>query len=148
MRILLVVLALLALFAIPVLSADTETGASLFAANCATCHGPQGQGDGPAGAALDPRPADLTKRPYKYGCCARMIGKTLKSGVHGTAMPSFASLTDDQRAKLAQYVASLQKGGCGDCKQGQAPCPKGQSTGCAENRGACPKKTGACCGRG
>lgn len=35
-------------------------GQELYATNCATCHGDGGKGDGPAGAALDPAPADLT----------------------------------------------------------------------------------------
>jgi len=35
-------------------------GKKLFAANCASCHGASARGDGPAGAALNPRPADLT----------------------------------------------------------------------------------------
>ena len=36
---------------------DPARGAELYAANCATCHGPRGDGDGPAAAALNPRPA-------------------------------------------------------------------------------------------
>ncbi|SVD28055.1 uncharacterized protein METZ01_LOCUS380909 [marine metagenome] len=32
---------------------------SMFNIVCATCHGPEGQGDGPAGVALDPRPASF-----------------------------------------------------------------------------------------
>lgn len=36
-----------------------ERGQRIFAATCATCHGQQGRGDGPAAAALNPKPADL-----------------------------------------------------------------------------------------
>jgi len=36
-------------------------GQTLYAANCASCHGESGQGDGPAGAALDPKPTNLTE---------------------------------------------------------------------------------------
>ena len=35
-------------------------GGKLFAANCTTCHGADGQGDGPAAQSLPIRPADLT----------------------------------------------------------------------------------------
>ena len=40
--------------------ASRQRGRKLFAANCASCHGASARGDGPAGAALNPRPADLT----------------------------------------------------------------------------------------
>ncbi|SHI38204.1 c-type cytochrome [Wenxinia saemankumensis] len=39
---------------------ETPSGALLFAESCAACHGPAGQGDGPAASGLDPAPADLT----------------------------------------------------------------------------------------
>jgi len=41
-------------------NASRARGKKLFAANCASCHGASARGDGPAGAALNPRPADLT----------------------------------------------------------------------------------------
>ncbi len=40
-------------------SASRARGKKLFQANCASCHGVQGKGDGPAGAGLHPKPADL-----------------------------------------------------------------------------------------
>ena len=41
---------------------DTEepTGSEDFVTFCAACHGTSGQGDGPAAAGLDRKPADLT----------------------------------------------------------------------------------------
>lgn len=36
---------------------DPREGARLYATYCASCHGARGAGDGPAAAALDPRPA-------------------------------------------------------------------------------------------
>jgi mono/diheme cytochrome c family protein len=42
------------------LGSDAATeGAKIFKTNCATCHGPQGHGDGPAGQSLDPKPKNL-----------------------------------------------------------------------------------------
>lgn len=40
--------------------ASRQRGRKLFAANCASCHGRAARGDGPAGVALNPKPADLT----------------------------------------------------------------------------------------
>ena len=39
--------------------ASIARGKKVYAANCASCHGPRGKGDGPAGQALKPKPADL-----------------------------------------------------------------------------------------
>lgn len=36
-----------------------EAGAEIYEINCASCHGPEGLGDGPAAEALDPKPASL-----------------------------------------------------------------------------------------
>ncbi len=41
-------------------NASRKRGKKMFQAYCASCHGAQGKGDGPAGAALKPKPADLT----------------------------------------------------------------------------------------
>lgn len=34
-------------------------GEDIYQVNCASCHGPEGEGDGPAASALDPKPANL-----------------------------------------------------------------------------------------
>ncbi len=40
---------------------DAQAGQPHYDAQCASCHGAEGRGDGPAGAALDPPAADLTE---------------------------------------------------------------------------------------
>ena len=40
-------------------AASLAEGKKLYRTYCAACHGEAGRGDGPAGAALTPRPADL-----------------------------------------------------------------------------------------
>lgn len=40
-------------------NASRKRGQELFATNCVSCHGAAGRGDGSAGAALNPKPADL-----------------------------------------------------------------------------------------
>jgi Cytochrome c len=42
-------------------------GRDLFMRYCASCHGVSGKGDGPAAAALQPPPADLTRLRERYG---------------------------------------------------------------------------------
>src|SRR5260370_7740969 len=46
------------------LQEEVSRGGSLFAANCASCHGPAGKGDGKASAGLSPKPPDLTAAPF------------------------------------------------------------------------------------
>ncbi|MGE0455991.1 MAG: cytochrome c [Vicinamibacteria bacterium] len=41
--------------------ADQAAGASIFKANCASCHGPRGLGDGPMAGQLRYAPPDLTR---------------------------------------------------------------------------------------
>lgn len=44
---------------VPATPVSLARGEALFQAHCAACHGKHGEGDGPAGAALNPPPADL-----------------------------------------------------------------------------------------
>jgi mono/diheme cytochrome c family protein len=46
---------------------DRATGAQLFAAHCASCHGTTGRGDGPLVSQLRRKPADLTKYTARNG---------------------------------------------------------------------------------
>jgi len=39
---------------------DAAKGKTTFENTCAACHGPGGKGDGPAAAALDPKPKNLS----------------------------------------------------------------------------------------
>ena len=43
--------------------APAPTGEEIYQAQCATCHGTEGRGDGPLAQRLDRRPADLTRLP-------------------------------------------------------------------------------------
>jgi mono/diheme cytochrome c family protein len=45
---------------------DAAKGKVIFTTNCASCHGENGKGDGPVGAALTPRPRDFTKGEFKF----------------------------------------------------------------------------------
>lgn len=43
-------------------AAAAEAGKAIYQTNCASCHGDTGQGDGPAGQALDPKPTNLAAK--------------------------------------------------------------------------------------
>ena len=85
-----------------------KAGAGLFAQNCASCHGPGGKGDGPAGVTLSPRPRDLTAlNTWKNGTRTSDIFRTISLGLPGTKMSSFDFLLPQERLALAHLVASL-----------------------------------------
>ena len=45
---------------------DAAAGKTVYTTNCASCHGDSGKGDGPVGAALDPRPRDFSAGDFKF----------------------------------------------------------------------------------
>ncbi len=47
-------------------AASIALGQALFMQNCVSCHGPEGEGNGPAAAGLRIKPADLTQ-PHVFG---------------------------------------------------------------------------------
>ena len=58
----------LASFAIPssAWAGDAAAGAALFNANCMSCHGISGKGDGPVGAALTPPPRNFAIGDFAF----------------------------------------------------------------------------------
>ena len=84
-------------------------GKEVFSQQCIACHGPEGKGNGPAAAALIPHPRNFTQDngEWKNGRRPAQIFRTLKEGIAGGAMASFATLPADDRWSLAHYVASI-----------------------------------------
>ena len=95
----------LALFAIVLaeakMNAASDSGKKLYEDKCALCHGRNGEGDGPAGAALDPRPADFASPGFWRKTSDRKIADTIRNG-HGV-MPGF-DLTADQIQDVIGYL--------------------------------------------
>jgi hypothetical protein len=89
---------------------------TLYVRDCAACHGPEGKGNGPAGADLpgmqkmDPT---MPKGPANFTNAAMMLaasdvllqGKLLRGGM-GTGMPEFGSLYTDE--ELWAMIAHLR----------------------------------------
>ena len=87
---------------------DLSRGAQLFQAQCASCHGAEGHGDGPLAASLNPRPTALSDRERARERSLFALYQVVTQGVHGTAMPSFeTSLSEDDRWALAFFAGSL-----------------------------------------
>jgi mono/diheme cytochrome c family protein len=85
-------------------SSRLDEARTLFAQNCASCHGDDGAGDGPAAAALNREPTNFHGQQPSIDY-ARSV---LSEGVAGSAMPPWEhQLTDSQRQQLVDYVRSL-----------------------------------------
>lgn len=86
---------------------DLQRGASLYAENCAMCHGVNGRGDGPAGLGLEPTPTGFHDPARARERSVYGLYNTITLGVEGTAMAGFAQLSDADRWALAFYVSGL-----------------------------------------
>src|SRR5215510_7134958 len=86
---------------------DLATVVVLYQAQCASCHGLQGQGDGPVGANLDPTPSNFHDRQRMDQRSIYDFYRTMTLGVQGTAMASFRTLSEDKRWALAFYIHTL-----------------------------------------
>ncbi|TCV79271.1 cytochrome c/FTR1 family iron permease [Sulfurirhabdus autotrophica] len=86
---------------------DINIGKTLFQQNCISCHGVQGKGDGPLSKNLQPKPFDFHDAERQNQHSIFGFYNTISLGVAGTAMPSFKSLSDEQRWALAFYVSQF-----------------------------------------
>ncbi|TAK37034.1 MAG: cytochrome c [Chloroflexota bacterium] len=78
-------------------------GKTLFGTSCASCHGSAGKGDGPVGAALKPKPTDLTTSAKN-----QTEGEIFWKITEGKgAMPGSKSLSEQDRWDLVAYIQSL-----------------------------------------
>ena len=97
------------------LRTHAERGRTVFIADCAACHGAQGDGTGPAAQGLKDswghavKPADLRSPQLRCGDGPADIFRILSTGMSGTPMASFAqALTVEQRWDVAAHVISLR----------------------------------------
>jgi mono/diheme cytochrome c family protein len=83
-------------------------GRDLFRANCSSCHGDNGEGNGPAAITLDPKPRNFhSLAGWTHGSKISQIYKTLQEGVPGTGMASFSYMPPLDRFALIHYVRSF-----------------------------------------
>ncbi len=88
------------------LAADAKAGEALFMANCMACHGADANGQGPASAALTPKPADFTSADYWQGKTDDTLKQVIRTGKPDTAMMPFAQLSDSDVDNLVAFIKS------------------------------------------
>ena len=94
----------------PIAAASTQEvksldeGKSLFEANCSSCHGETGAGNGPVAGVLAPSPTNFQLKKSTQ----ERAWEVLENGVPGTAMAPWRNqLSADQRRSLIEFVRSL-----------------------------------------
>lgn len=101
-----------------------EAGEEIFQTNCASCHGPEGQGDGPAAEPLDPKPATLADGmmmdTLSDGYLFWRISKGGQMEPFNSAMPAWETgLSEEQRWQVISYVRTLASGEHMDAEAGE-----------------------------
>lgn len=86
---------------------ELRRGAQLFAQQCASCHGAQGNGDGPLATRLEPPPIAFTDHDRARARSILALYQAITQGVNGTSMPAFASLSENDRWALAFFAGTL-----------------------------------------
>lgn len=94
-----------ALVVAPKQAPDIARASTLYAEQCAGCHGAQGKGDGPAGKGLEPAPSNFHDAARMNSRSIYGLYNTITLGVGGTGMAPYKSLSDSERWALAFYVS-------------------------------------------
>jgi mono/diheme cytochrome c family protein len=91
-----------------------QFGRDVYTAQCAGCHGTTGDGNGPAGAHLNPPPRDYRNGVFKFTSTPRGskprredLRRILMYGAKGTSMPAFRFLSEEEREAVIDYVEVL-----------------------------------------
>ncbi len=101
-------------------AADPAAGKALFEANCASCHGVSGKGDGPVGAALNPPPRDFTVGEFKFDANGNgtpgededivlVIQKGAMAYGGSALMAPWPTLSEDQVVDVVAYIRTMKQ---------------------------------------
>jgi mono/diheme cytochrome c family protein len=100
----------------PAFAQDGHTGRTVYVANCASCHGESGKGDGPVSEALRTRPSDLTllaknnNGVFPGDVLFQIVDGRRTLRAHGSyEMPVWGGrINHEQISSILTYLRSLQ----------------------------------------
>jgi cytochrome c len=87
--------------------ADLARGKAIYEERCLLCHGPKGDGKGQGAIALNPKPADYTKKKFWEDVNMEKITEVVKAGKG--QMRSNPDLSDDDIQSVIMYVVQTFK---------------------------------------
>ncbi|HEX3036306.1 MAG TPA: FTR1 family protein [Thermodesulfobacteriota bacterium] len=85
-----------------------DIGRSLYAKNCAQCHGVAGAANGPLTSNFNPPPMNFTDPSSTGSISPFKVYNTMSYGIEGTAMSPFPNLTEEDKWNVAFYILSLR----------------------------------------
>ena len=96
---------------VPFDAISVANGATIFAANCVLCHGPQAKGNGVLAKTFPIPPVDLLTEPHTAKHTAGDFFHWLTHGIPGTGMPAFADkLTEEDRWDVVNFLHATSRG--------------------------------------
>jgi len=96
---------------VPFDAISVANGATIFAANCVLCHGPQAKGNGILAKTFPIPPVDLLTEPHTAKHTAGDFFHWLTHGIPGTGMPAFADkLSEEDRWDVVNFLHATSRG--------------------------------------
>jgi putative copper resistance protein D len=96
---------------VPFDAISVANGATIFAANCVLCHGPQAKGNGVLAKTFPIPPVDLLTEPHTAKHTAGDFFHWLTHGIPGTGMPAFADkLSEEDRWDVVNFLHATSRG--------------------------------------
>ena len=108
----------------PYAAASIVRGASHYDEHCTLCHGPTGEGDGPASASLPIRPADLTE-PHLFAHSPGDLFWWIGHGMDEGVMPGFADELNPISGGMWSTSFALAPPACSPARSGRRSSPCG-----------------------
>jgi cytochrome c551/c552 len=89
-------------------SADLAKAQAVFNERCSACHGPDGRGNGPAAASLNPKPRNYADKAWQASVTDEQIAKTITMGGAAVGKSPIMPASPDLDEK-PEVVAGLVK---------------------------------------
>jgi len=85
---------------------EGDLGAKVYVQRCVLCHGPNGKGDGPAAAGLNPKPRNHTDGSYMNSRTDEQLLQVIRNGKG--AMPAWGKvLSEEEIQAVLKHVRTL-----------------------------------------